>query len=314
MSGLTFNSYLNNALKMHSEGAFEQGYEYVTQNAQKVVGNEAKILNYRYSFAARAGHPDLAVKILKEAVGKGYWYSRSMLMEDEDLEGLRQRKDFLELVTECARREIEARTSAKSKCMILKPSTRKRAIRGTVIALHGNGESAELAFPHWNSCLEQGRTLALIQSSQISYSMGFDWANLGQGVKELEGHWRQMVRVGLDPARTVIGGFSAGCRVILHTVLRGNVEPSGVILVSPWLPDLDSILPHMDRLLLGDTRFMIVCGEQDSECVDYARRLAAYLRSTDESIVRSRIVPGTDHDFPQGWEDMLRQILSGMIG
>ncbi len=312
MTELTYDRLMNSGLRLYRAHEYDKAYALVTENAGKVGGSEAQILNFRFCLAGVGGHPDLALEILKSGVAKGLWWSENILMEDDDLADLRNRKEFLELVELCKAREKREKEAARPVCRIIEADGSVRGKRPFVVALHGNSESSLLSEPHWRPCLSSGFSLALVQSSLTKFSGGYSWDDPTKGCRELERHWSDLVLRGMDQGRTVLGGFSAGGRVVMHAILNNKVDPLGAILVGPWIPDLDELTPLMSRELLKDKRFHVIVGDQDADCLECSKGLANALKENGAT-VQLHIEPGVDHEFPDWFEGRLPTILSRML-
>ncbi|HXZ24467.1 MAG TPA: hypothetical protein VEH08_06995 [Methanomassiliicoccales archaeon] len=312
MTGFTYHSLLNAALRLYRERQFDQAYGLVTENADEVGGNPAHLLNFRYSLAAVGGHPDLAFEIIRSAVERGCWWSEDILMKDDDLAELRGRNDFLQLVGVCRERELREKAAARSECKVVESPLNSNSRRPFVVALHGNSESNVLSEPRWRTCLRAGMSLALVQSSCIKFSGGYSWDDPAIGRSELEGQWTDLKRGGMDERLSILGGFSAGGRVIVHAILNRKVDSRGAILVGPWLPDLKELVPLMDHGILKNKRFFILVGDEDVDCLDCSMELAMELERNGAS-VRLQIEPGLEHDFPVWFDAKLTSILSKML-
>jgi len=109
-----------------------------------------------------------------------------------------------------------------------------------IIALHGDQENIEITEDYWSSCIHKNYLLALAQSSQIQFSEGYEWKDIEKGSQELKEHYESILeKHNIDSDNIIIGGFSAGGRVALYSILKGMIKVKGFILVAPWLPEID---------------------------------------------------------------------------
>ncbi len=310
MPALTYNKLINSGLQLYRHGRFEESYDLLTKNMDRVNGNKAQILNFRYCSACRMGRPDLALDLLRESiVDRGYWYSYDYLLSDDDLKPLRNNSEFQALASLCKEREEQAKAASKTELKTVRqPSSDGQ---GLLIALHGNGENVEIAEGCWSSALRCGYDVALVQSSQITFTAGYEWSDLDRGIKDLRQQIRLLKRTYAIDDWSVLGGFSAGARIALASVLRKEIRPRRLILVGPWLPDLD--LWTDDVIRLGELEGFtcnVVCGTEDTDCFAHAKRVSELL---DEGGVKHtlRIVDGMAHDFPDDFDSYLAELLRG---
>lgn len=301
---MTYIRLLNQAIALYRKERFQEAIDLVNRYGRTVNGNMAQIYNFQYAMTARGGQPNLAMAILQEALDEGYWYSPEYLRSDDDLEPLRKLGAFEEIVEVCARREEEARRKAS-------PQLRTISEDGgaMVVALHGDQESNAISEPYWRPAADAGRIVALVQSSVESFSDAFVWNDSGRGAAELEQHLSSLRRrFGVPAERTVLAGFSAGCNVILRAVLDGKAKAGALLLVAPWLPDLDEWAPRLEAL--KGMRVRIVVGDRDEDCLEGSMKLASLLdaRAVKHEV---RIVEGMEHDYPDGLQDDVSALLSG---
>jgi len=71
----------------------------------------------------------------------------------------------------------------------------------------------------------------------------------------------------------ILCGFSAGCNEILKTLLNTDIKCERIILQSPWIPMIDGCL-HALLNALSNVSIEIICGENDDDCLPYAKKLA----------------------------------------
>jgi predicted esterase len=297
-------------MRLYHKGELQAAYDLVTEYGDFVDGNPAQIMNFRYCIANKLGKKELALKLMREAiVERGYWWGYEYLLGDDDLESLREDSEFNELSEICRNREVEAKKGGRPSLRIVKAKEPVGPGPMTLMALHGNGDNASLAEVYWLPCINQGFDLALPQSSQITSWDAFTWADLEIGLAELAKH-ADSVQGALDcnQSEMILAGFSGGARLALHSVLKGRVAPRGLILVAPWLPELDDWAEAIEIMVRGEIRCWIICGERDGDCLEGARKLSSMLK-TAGSDVQLEIIPDLDHDFPVDFDDWLSRVL-----
>lgn len=311
MGKMTYTNLINASVELYLKENYLEAYNFITQNSSKVKGNVAQIYNFRYCFACKAGLYELAMEIMKEAiVKKEYWYSYEYLIEDDDLKPLRKFSEFYELANICKEREHDAKINSKPIIKILTPKNitdnKKNPL---LIALHGNEENILITEDYWSPCVMNNYILALPQSSQIGFSDGYFWEDIEKGSKELMKHYDEILRkYDVDLDNVIIGGFSAGARVLLHSILNDGIKVKGFILVSPWLPEIDELERSLDKLKINGIKAYVICGDKDEDCIENSKKLAGMLNKKNISNV-FKIVKNLNHDYPDNFDDYLNVAL-----
>jgi len=322
VGGLTYERLLNRTLELYRRGDYSGAYDFITRNAEKVNGNVAQVYNFRYSLASRAKRYDLALGLMREAIiDRGFWYSYDYLIEDDDLRPLGGDERFRQLVSICKEREDEAKRNTRPDLKLVNPIEGHGDKRPSLfIALHGNQQNMRLAEENWSSSVLADCILALPQSSQIDFSDAFGWNDLEKGARELKEHVERILSTyDVDPGSTIIGGFSAGARLALYSILHDVVDVKGFLFVGPWLPEIDVWEPLLVKLRNKGIRGHVICGDKDADCFESSNRFAKML---DRAGVVSRydIAKGMDHDFPDDFKQNLPRFindlkeLQGLVG
>lgn len=310
---LTYTRLINQTLNLYFQDKLEEAYQYITKNGPLVKGNDAQIYNFRYAIASASGKHELAISLMKEAfIEKEYWVAYDYLMEDEDLEPVREDSTFLEMANLCKQREKEAHQSTLPELKIWKPeltASQNPLSTKLLVALHGNQENIELTEDYWLPCLDDHIELAIPKSSQIEFSMAYSWDDLEIGCRELSNHLQGLQEDQLiNSENLILGGFSAGARLALYQTLNTPVSPKGIILVAPWLPELDEWIPQLEILNQKGTKCFIICGNQDEDAYDDAKRLAKQL--TKRAIPNVfKVINGLQHEYPDNFEELLHEAI-----
>ena len=289
------------------KGDHLEAYNFITENYKGIKGNLAQIYNFRYSIASEAGLEELALQIMREAiVEKGFWYQYNYLIKDEDLKSLNKYKEFSELLDICKKRELEAKRDEKPDLKIIVPDKMNEQCKHSlIIALHGDQENIEITEDYWISCIDKNYLLALPQSSQIQFSEGYEWKDIEKGSRELKEHYENILeKHNIDSDNIIIGGFSAGGRVALYSILKGIIPVKGFILVAPWLPEINEWAPLLDKIREKGIKGYVVCGDKDDDCYECTRRLTNLLGSKKISY-ELKIFKSLDHDYPGNFNEIL---------
>lgn len=177
------------------------------------------------------------------------------------------------------------------------------------MVLHGNEQNISVNERYWNSSTRAGHLLALLQSSQISFSGGYYWNKVIKGVGELKEHWMALIQSRVvDQERMVIGGFSAGARVALFSVLKGMIKPKAALFVTPWLPEVEHWEPLMNGSGLKGVDFHIICGKDDPDCFQHSKEISRMLDKRG-LVNHLMFIEGLGHDYPDDFDVQLEKIL-----
>lgn len=311
MGKMTYTKLINSALKVFSEEGPLEAYAYISENSIGIKVNEAQIYNFRYCFACLSGQYDLGMHLMKEAIAdKGYWYSYEYLLEDDDLEPLRQNPDFSKLANLCKARELEAKENTKPDMKyVLANNIDENKEKQLLIALHGNEENISLTEDYWSSWVMDNKVLAMPQSSQIGFSDGFYWEDTERGAKEIaEQYNKALLETKANKDNVIIGGFSAGTGVILDAILKDNIKVKGFIFVAPWLPELEKVQELIETMKAKAIKGYIICGDKDEDCLEGAQKFVELLNKSSVPNIY-KIVKGLDHDYPENFEECLNEAI-----
>src|SRR6056297_3317727 len=278
MTEITYIQLLNKTLDYYFKEKYEEGFEFLSKNKDKVKGNQAQLYNFQYTLACKIGEVDKAIELLKEAVyDKGFWYATDYLKADDDLDPIRDKKD------------------------------NKKPL---FITLHGNQENIKIVEDYWKAVLNQDIILALSQSSQIEFHEAYVWDDVEVGVRELKHHFNNIIsNYNVDLDNIILGGFSAGARVILEAVNKDIIKPKGIVLMAPWLPDIKQNQKLFKKLKEIDTKVYIICGKEDKDCLEYCEILSDKLEQSNVDY-KYELIEELDHDYPKDFSIKLKKAIN----
>lgn len=312
MSVKTFTNLLNEGLDLYHAGKFQEGYELMTSNAGHVPRNDAQVYDYRASMACRAGHPELAMELLAEAVmEKDCWYAQEYLEGDDDIAPVARLPAFARLKEVCAEREREARAASTADLVLAKAPSRDEHAP-IVIVLHGNAQNVPICQEDWRGVLEEGFDLAFVRSSQLTFSDAYVWNDLEKGARDLGEKLDALRAMGeLDGRPLIMAGFSAGARMVLRAVIDAMIDADALVLIGPWLPEIDEwsgTIRSMGERMPGTC---IICGDRD-DCLPGAQALADALGIMGRPC-RFLVPAGLGHDYPPDFASDLSKAVTSFI-
>jgi phospholipase/carboxylesterase len=168
---------------------------------------------------------------------------------------------------------------------------------GLLVLLHGRGADENDLFPLFDLLDPRRRLLGVTPRGPLSLPPGgAHWYALG-GIPtpdpgtfwstfELVAAWLEDLRssTGIEPARTVIGGFSQGCVISYAlTFARGRPSYAALVAFSGFLPEVDGL----DLVLEGRTGFRVAMGHGVFDPVipvDWSRRARAALEAAGAEV------------------------------
>lgn len=322
MNKLTYIQLLNRTLEIYLDKSANEAFEFIESNYVGVIGNEAQIYNFRYALAAASGLKEVAIGLLNEAViDKGYWYSFDYLRKDQDLKILRKEDDFKKILNICKDREKISKSSNEFKILtsnneaalslseFAAKASEHKSSNGDklLLAFHGDQESPKLTVPYWNSKSLNSYSKIFPQSHEILFSDAFGWDDLelcSNNISELD----KVLSEVWSKDDKIVGGFSAGARISLYSLLLDKIDAKGFIFVAPWLPEIQSWDMLFEKLKDRGIKFYIVCGERDEDCyestLDFVETLNAY-----EIDHMYRVIDNLDHDYPANFDELLEEAI-----
>jgi len=306
---LTYTNLINNTIKIYLAGDYKKAYAYITKYEKDVTGNLAQIYNFRYAIASKAGMADKAIELMAEAIiDCGFWYASEYLQSDEDLDLIRKNETFDSLVCICEKREKVAKNQIKPQLKILSSQlSESHPEKQLIMALHGNQENLKIAESYWKCLLTEERLIALPQSSEIEFSDAYIWEDLEIGSHILEDFYKKIVRKEMIKKDELIyGGFSAGARQVLYQVLFTQLKAKGLILIAPWLPELEEWKKIFSLLSEKRIKIYIICGDKDEDSYEDSKALAGLLNTFDIDH-RFVVIENLEHDYPNEFSRIIEK-------
>ena len=185
---------------------------------------------------AASGRATDALDTLDRALRAGCRYPEKALRANRSLAAAAELPAFAEICARSQRQWEEAVASSSPQRTLLSPTN--GAGDRLLVVLHGNNSDAAETIPRWSSAVDDGWSVAVLQSSEPGTTPGsFTWNDRERTGAEVEAHLSAIrSETGVSLSRLVLGGFSMGALQVIALPLTGRLHVSGVISVAPWLP------------------------------------------------------------------------------
>jgi predicted esterase len=316
VSDLTFSKLLNQAEQLYNDKNYAEALDLVNCEFPNFPEQTHLLYFWRVCLESLTGQTDQALGTLEEAVQAGYWYNQRQLREDSDLDPLQGLPRFEGLVEICLERQAAAQATAAPSLITLEPRDTFPASGPpwpSLLVLHGNNSDTAAAAEHWEVATSWGWFVALPGSSQVGGPDAYVWNDWEWAKREIQSH-RAALReqYNVDEKRVVLGGFSMGGGLAAWLALSGAIQARGFVLVGPWVPDMDQLVPLMEKDEARRLRGYIIVGEEDQVCREVSLTLAEQLRAHGIPC-ELKVYPNLAHahppDFGKGLARALEYIL-----
>lgn len=290
-----------------AENGYAEAYRFLVDAYEKDAGSFGpQALYFLACLAGGAGMPQKALAWIRKAVADNGWWYRPEVLEDGDLEPIKDNAEFIALKAVSDARYADAAAKAKEVFSWEGKKTEK-----LLLAVHGNTQNGQTARNDWEPLLGENSRwqTETIQSAEPdgygTYRWSYDmvsYQSVARALKRIQSEGYGQI---------VCGGFSAGCDMLLRTVLFTPARCDRLILQSPWIPIMqDDAVRVIDAVGKKEIALSIFCGSEDADCLPMAEQLYT-LAAQNGLNVRFDIQKGIRHQFPDG-PSALTDLLWGM--
>lgn len=290
-----------------AENGYAEAYRFLVDAYEKDAGSFGP--QTLYFLTCLAGGADMSEKALawiRKAVADNGWWYRPEVLEDGDLEPIKDNAEFIALKAVSDARYADAVAKAKEVF-----SWEGKRAEKLLLAVHGNTQNGQTARNDWEPLLGENSQwqTETIQSAEPdgygTYRWSYDmvsYQSVARALKRIQSEGYGQI---------VCGGFSAGCDMLLRTVLFTPARCDMLILQSPWIPIMqDDAVRVIDAVGKKEIALSIFCGSEDADCLPMAEQL--YTLAAQNGLgVRFDIQKGIRHQFPYG-PSALTDLLRGM--
>ena len=290
-----------------AENGYAEAYRFLVDAYEKDAGSFGP--QALYFLTCLAGGADMSEKALawiRKAVADNGWWYRPEVLEDGDLEPIKDNAEFIALKAVSDARYADAVAKAKEVF-----SWEGKRAEKLLLAVHGNTQNGQTARNDWEPLLGENSQwqTETIQSAEPDGDGTYRWS---YDMVSYQSVARALKRIQSEGyGQIVCGGFSAGCDMLLRTVLFTPARCDMLILQSPWIPIMqDDAVRVIDAVGKKEIALSIFCGSEDADCLPMAEQLYT-LAAKNGLNVRFDIQKGIRHQFPDG-PSALTDLLRGM--
>jgi len=301
---MTYTTLLNDALQLYREEHLDEAYNLITENMDNFKAIESQLYNFRYAILAKQGKTSEALELFREAVmDKMLWYDYDYLMHDDDLKLLYNHPKFITLADICKERSEKYKHVTIGKLHI---QNKKDTQQPLLMALHGNEENYQVIKDVWAQESTKDILITYPESSVAAFANAYIWNNPTDRCKEIKVHFDYIKNQHNITDDIIISGFSAGAGVALESIINGAIPANKLVLLSPWLPNLEHIKEKL--YLLKDTKVFLACGDKDTNCFNMMNQLASYLDDLNIPY-KKEIFKDKVHEYPEDMNGFLERVL-----
>ena len=292
-----YDALVDRVEALYEDSRYGEAVELLAAESAGLEPWGAELAHLKACVLGAGGDADAALRTLQEASAAGAWWVPEILVDDDDLAGLRGRPEFEALVADSGARVADDPVPP----LVDVPDEPV----GVVVALHGAGQTAARARADWAGVLERGYALVCVQSSRRMSPMYRTWPDREDAAADIAAAL-SVLPSELQAASglpMIAAGFSAGGRAALDWALTAVPAPvAGVLVLAPALREL----PATAAGKLSPATIWIGADDDLSEVVEGA---AGKLESFGCRIER---IPGLGHAFPADFDDRLGD-LAGQV-
>lgn len=174
----------------------------------------------------------------------GWWY-RPEVLEDEDLELLKDNAEYVSLKAISDARYADAVSQAKAVF-----SWEKKSADHLFLAVHGNTQNGQTARNDWQPVFEGNWQwqIETIQSAEPDGYGTYRWSYDMESYLPVASAMEKIQNEGYQ--KIVCGGFSAGCDMLLRAVAFTSAHCDMLMLQSPWIPILQDHTEAVEQAVL----------------------------------------------------------------
>jgi predicted esterase len=263
----TFQEVNTEITERYQAGDYDKALALASRHLDDFPDRRVEMIYWRLCMSARVEEPEMAMRVLEQALDEGYWFSEAVLRESPSLVPLVGMPTYEELIARSA--AMAASDMEEIPRSVVIPPEGRTGPLPMLLGLHENVGTALSAQTTWGGLGEEGYLLAFPSSSQQGFwKGGFIWDDRDAAVRDVSAHFAAVCEEHqVDADSVIITGHSMGGQLAIWLALSGTIKARGFITVGPYLPDeeIDTWGEMVESAKGSGMRGVIFLGEKDGD-------------------------------------------------
>jgi predicted esterase len=300
-------------MERYDQGDYAAALALTLQIAADFPEQHGRTSFWKICLLTRTGQIPAALQAFEAAIQAGWWWSEANLRRDPDLEPLQGTPEFERLVAVSKERHAAAQAAAEPEMLVREPAPGSARPYPLLIALHGQGGTAQADLPYWEAACQRGWLVAALQSAQLAWPGAYAWDDREAAQRQVVGQFEGLcTRHPVDRSRLIVGGFSQGAALAVRLALNGSLPARGFLAVVPGMIDRELLAEWAAARRPGPVRGYLVAGGRDPR--------HAFFQQICETLPQHGVPcrmedhPEMGHEFPPEFEHSLDEGLKFIIG
>ncbi|MEN8241845.1 MAG: dienelactone hydrolase family protein [Chloroflexota bacterium] len=320
MSEKNFSKFNQQVQQHFADQTYTEGLSLTSKHLTEYPEHFALVNYWRICMAAQINEFPLANKIFESTLASGIWYAEFLMRQSPSLEGIQGDPEFERLV-EISLRMAAADPPEKEITLVARPEDACGPGQDgcqTLIFLHGDTDTARRTIEQLVELPGKGWLVGLPQSEYVLWTDGYSWADHQSGIEQVNTRYAKLKEeYSIDPARTVLGGYSMGAEVALAAALSGTVEAAGFIclgLAGPNTTDPDQWSELINQARGKALRGVLFLGEEDFSMP--LENVELVVEKLNQAGIETKLIamPGVSHVYPENFDALLDQAFEFIFG
>jgi len=308
MRDLKFETLQKLIFSYYGKCKYEKALDIARIAAESFPEKLSRTSYWRACLYSLLGRQREAIGILKDATDKGIWWSPQAMLMDEDLDSIKDSRDFKEIVDKCRTYEDKAKVSCKPELLVIPPAAyNARHKYPLLFSIHWrNGNAEEFARLWRYNSVFSNFLLAFPQSSQISGVNEYCWDNDVAAERDIQKSFEKVLsNYSIKEKGIIVAGASQGGKLALDMALKYNsANIKGFVIFIPALREFESYIPYLQAAVENNIRGCIIAGDQDyyfSNVLHLSNCFKKY-----NLACKLITVAGMGHFFPEDYEKKIK--------
>lgn len=307
MEHMTFREVTDRLIVLYGEKKFDEALQMIEGHMDVFPEQKPRMVFWRMCLLSLSDRPDDVLSVFRQGLDDGLWWQEE-LFADPDLNALRDRPEFQQLVEVSREKHAEAQKHIERDYAILTPEPPPSGLYPVLMTLHGRNGNKSVDLPQWEQARQRGWLVVSCQSTQPVFQGAYHWDNPAQGLSDLLYYYEQVSQqFQIDPQRAVLAGFSQGSGMAIYAALTGTLPVRGFLGIGTWWADANQL-----AIENRNVRGYFVTGEKD-HTLERAREIQDVLRKSNilfEEEFHSEIGHEFSADFGSSFEKAMNFIFT----